>query len=176
MQQKTFFTRKTAWALGALAFASAAAVFAWLPGQNGAPQAEHTAAAGGHAATHQIEVWKDPNCGCCTEWAKRMEGEGFKVVVHNTGNREVREQFGMPQQYASCHTAKVGGYVIEGHTPAADIRRLLAEKPDALGLATPGMPLGSPGMDGDMYQNRKHPYDVLLVAKNGSSSVYQSYR
>ncbi|UOO76898.1 DUF411 domain-containing protein [Neisseria sp. Dent CA1/247] len=177
MKQKLFFTQKTTWVLGTLAVAtSAAVVFALLSEQSGTSQTENAAMAGKHSEPYQIEVWKDPNCGCCAEWAKRMEGSGFKVVVNNTGNREVREKFGMPRQYGSCHTAKVGGYIIEGHTPAADIRRLLKEKPDALGLATPGMPLGSPGMDGEIYQNRKHPYDVLLVAQNGSSKVYQSYR
>ncbi|QMT34502.1 DUF411 domain-containing protein [Conchiformibius steedae] len=128
-----------------------------------------------HQNTGHIEVWKDPNCGCCTEWINHMEKNGFRVTVHNTGNSEIRKSFGMPQNYASCHTAKIDGYIIEGHTPAADVRRLLKEKPDALGLATPGMPLGSPGMDGEMYQDRTQPYDVLLVGKDGSSQVYQSY-
>ena len=81
----------------------------------------------------------------------------------------------MPQQLASCHTASVGGYVIEGHVPARDIQRLLTEKPTALGLAVPGMPIGSPGMDGEVYGGRRDPYQVLLVQKDGSTQVFQSY-
>ncbi len=81
----------------------------------------------------------------------------------------------MPQKYGSCHTALVQGYVIEGHVPAEDIRRLLKERPDALGLAVPSMPLGSPGMDGPAYGGRRHPYQVLLVQKDGSAQVFNSY-
>ena len=81
----------------------------------------------------------------------------------------------MPQQLASCHTASVGGYVIEGHVPARDIKRLLTEKPTALGLAVPGMPIGSPGMDGPEYGGRKDAYAVLLVQRDGSSSVFHKY-
>ena len=82
----------------------------------------------------------------------------------------------MPDALGSCHTAEVAGYAIEGHVPAKEIQRLLREKPKALGLAVPGMPVGSPGMDGAIYQGRKDPYDVLLVAKGGATSIYQSYR
>ncbi len=82
----------------------------------------------------------------------------------------------MPQQFGSCHTAVVGGYVIEGHVPAREIHRLLKDKPQALGLAVPGMPIGSPGMDGPVYGNRKDRYEVLLVARDGSSRVYQVYQ
>ena len=79
-------------------------------------------------------------------------------------------------QFGSCHTALIGGYAIEGHVPAKEIKRLLAEKPKAIGLAVPAMPIGSPGMDGPEYKGRKDPYDVLLIGLNGKSSVYQSYR
>jgi hypothetical protein len=81
----------------------------------------------------------------------------------------------MPEQLGSCHTGLVGGYAVEGHVPAADIRRLLKEKPQAVGLTVPGMPVGSPGMDGRIYGSRRDPYDVLLVQKNGSTRVYASY-
>jgi hypothetical protein len=82
----------------------------------------------------------------------------------------------MPTRYGSCHTARIGGYVVEGHVPAREIRRVLAEKPDAIGIAVPGMPVGSPGMDGPEYGGRRDPYDVVLVLRDGSSRVYASYR
>lgn len=123
-----------------------------------------------------MEVWKDPNCGCCKDWVKHLEQAGFSVRVYDTGNEAKRAALGMPQALGSCHTGVVGGYVIEGHVPARDIQRLLREKPKALGLSVPGMPIGSPGMDGAIYKGRKDPFDVLLVAANGNSTVFQSYR
>jgi len=118
-----------------------------------------------------VEVWKDPSCGCCKDWIAHMENNGFTLTVHDTGNAAARQRLGLPQRLASCHMAQVEGYVLEGHIPAADVRRLLKEKPQALGLAVPGMPLGSPGMDGPVYQGRKDPYDVLLVKKSGADVV-----
>jgi hypothetical protein len=123
-----------------------------------------------------MDVWKDPNCGCCKDWVTHLEQAGFKVRVLDIGNEAARARLGIPSKLGSCHTASVAGYAIEGHVPAKDIQRLLREKPKAMGLAVPGMPVGSPGMDGAIYQGRKDPYDVLLVAINGSSTVYQSYR
>lgn len=122
-----------------------------------------------------MDVWKDPNCGCCKDWIAYLERDGFRVRVHDTGNTAMRQRLGMPMKYASCHTALIGGYVIEGHVNAREIRRLLKEKPAALGLSVPGMPVGSPGMDGPEYGGRQDPYDVVLVQKNGSSRVFQSY-
>ena len=122
-----------------------------------------------------VEVWKSPACGCCKDWIAHMEYKGFAVTAHDTGNNPVRLKLGMPAKLGSCHTALVGGYAIEGHVPARDIRRLLKERPNALGLAVPGMPVGSPGMDGAAYGNRKDPYDVLLVARDGTIKVFQSY-
>ncbi|MDQ3060885.1 MAG: DUF411 domain-containing protein [Pseudomonadota bacterium] len=122
-----------------------------------------------------VEVWKDPNCGCCKDWIAHIEKSGFQVQVHETGNNAVRARLGMPKKLGSCHTALIQGYVIEGHVPASDIRRLLKDKPQALGLAVPGMPVGAPGMDGDAYAGRRDPYDVLLVLKDGSSKVFKSY-
>jgi len=119
-----------------------------------------------NAAKTAVEVWKDPNCGCCVDWIAHMEDSGFTLITHETGNAAKRAELGLPQHLGSCHTAVVEGYVIEGHVPAADIRKLLQDRPDALGLAVPGMPLGSPGMDGPQYQGLKHEYDVLLVTKN----------
>lgn len=122
-----------------------------------------------------IEVWKDPNCGCCKDWISHMKQNGFKARVNETGNNAVRARLGMPQQLGSCHTALVQGYVIEGHVPAQDIQRLLKEKPQALGLAVPGMPIGSPGMDGPAYGGRRDRYEVLLVLKDGSTRVFQRH-
>ena len=122
-----------------------------------------------------VQVWKDPNCGCCKDWMAYLEKNGFTTQVFDTGNTAVRARLGLPQKYGSCHTALVGGYVIEGHVPAREIQRLLKEKPQALGLSVPRMPVGSPGMDGPEYGGRKDPYDVLLVAKDGSATVFQSY-
>lgn len=122
-----------------------------------------------------VQVWKDPNCGCCKDWVAYLEKNGFTSQVFDTGNTAVRARLGLPQKYGSCHTALVGGYVIEGHVPAREIQRLLEEKPQALGLSVPRMPVGSPGMDGPEYGGRKDPYDVLLVAKDGSATVFQSY-
>jgi len=122
-----------------------------------------------------VEVWKDPNCGCCKDWVSHLEAHGFAVKVHETGNTAMRAKLGIPQQLGSCHTALVGGYAIEGHVPAADIRRLLKDRPQAIGLTVPGMPVGSPGMDGKIYGSRRDPYDVLLVRKAGDTSVFASY-
>ncbi len=123
-----------------------------------------------------VEVWKDPSCGCCKDWIKHLEANGFAVRVFETGNTAMRARLGMPAKFGSCHTARVGGYVVEGHVPAREIRRLLQSRPAALGLAVPGMPVGSPGMDGPEYGGRRDPYDVLLVQSAGTSGVFQSYR
>lgn len=128
-----------------------------------------------------MEVWKDPSCGCCKDWIDVMEKAGFVVTVHDVGNSAVRAKLGLPQRLGGCHTALVGGYLVEGHVPAADIRKLLKLKPKALGIAAPGMPIGSPGMDGPEYKGQKDPYDVLLVTKNlmnsdVSTTVFTSYR
>ena len=123
-----------------------------------------------------VEVWKDPSCGCCKDWVAHMQDNGFAVTVHESGNNAVRSRLGLPQKLGSCHTALVGGYLIEGHVPAGDVRKLLAQKPKALGLAVPGMPVGSPGMDGAAYGGRRDPYDVLLVARDGNTRVFSSYR
>lgn len=101
---------------------------------------------------------------------------GVSNLRDDIGNNPVRLKLGMPKQFGSCHTATVGGYVIEGHVPVREIRRLLREKPAAVGLAVPGMPVGSPGMDGPAYNNRQDRYDVLLVARDGSAAIFQTYR
>jgi hypothetical protein len=138
--------------------------------------ARQAAAAKPGTPAPRVEVWKSPTCGCCRDWITYLEREGFVVVTHDTGNTAARRRLGMPDRYGSCHTATVGGYVIEGHVPAADIRRLLAQRPDVLGLAVPNMPVGSPGMDGPIYGNRRDPYDVLSVRRDGTADVFKSYR
>jgi hypothetical protein len=123
-----------------------------------------------------MQVWKAPTCGCCKDWIAILQREGFKVQSFDEGNNAARARFGLPARYGSCHTARIGGYVVEGHVPVREIRRLLAEKPDAIGIAVPGMPVGSPGMDGPEYGGRRDAYDVLLVHRDGSSRVYASYK
>ncbi len=123
-----------------------------------------------------VQVWKDPNCGCCQDWVEHLQKNGFEPIVFDEGNVSARARLGMPRQFGSCHTALVQGYVIEGHVPAADVKRLLDERPSALGLAVPGMPVGSPGMDGAVYGGRRDPYDVLLIQRNGAQSVFSTYR
>ncbi|MEZ5728435.1 MAG: DUF411 domain-containing protein [Burkholderiaceae bacterium] len=140
------------------------------------PPAASTAQDKPAAAAPQVEVWKSPTCGCCKDWIAHLQANGYRVRAHDTGNNAMRARLGLPVKYGSCHTAQVGGYVVEGHVPAREIRRLLAEKPDAIGIAVPGMPVGSPGMDGPAYGGRKDPYDVLLVGRDGGARVFQSYR
>lgn len=122
-----------------------------------------------------VEVWKDPNCGCCHLWVEHLQAHGLQVQVHDVGNTAARKRLGMPEKLGSCHTARVAAYVIEGHVPASDILRLLREKPQALGLAVPGMPIGSPGMDGPEYKGKKDAYAVLLVQRDGSFSTFSRY-
>jgi hypothetical protein len=124
------------------------------------------------AATQAVQVYKSATCGCCEEWVKHLRANGLNVTAHNVANpSDMREKMGMPNRLGSCHTAVVGGYAIEGHVPAAEIKRLLAEKPKAKGLAVPAMPPGSPGMEGPTHM----PYDVLLVRADGSTTVYKHY-
>ena len=125
------------------------------------------------AAAPFVEVWKDPTCGCCKDWIAHLRDAGFSVTAHDTGNAVARAKARIAPQYASCHTALVEGYAIEGHVPAREIQRLLKEKPDAIGLAVPGMVIGSPGME---QGGRVDPYTVLLLHRDGGSSTYAKYR
>lgn len=122
-----------------------------------------------------VEVWKDPSCGCCGDWIKHLQAQGFAVKVNDTGNTAMRKRLGIDIKFGSCHTALVGGYAVEGHVPAREIRRLLKERPAALGLAVPGMPVGSPGMDGPAYGGRRDAYDTLLVQRDGGSQVFRRH-
>ena len=122
---------------------------------------------------NQITVWKNASCGCCHEWVAHLRKNGFEVVTHDVEDTApIRQKFGLPAKFGSCHTARLGSYVVEGHVPAQELRRLLREQPKALGLAVPGMPAGSPGME---MGDTRDAYDVLLVLVDGSSRIYQSY-
>ena len=125
------------------------------------------------SSANQITVWKTPSCGCCHEWVAHLRKSGFEVTTHDVEDTTpVRQKLGLNARFASCHTARLGNYVLEGHVPAKELRRLLREQPKALGLAVPGMPMGSPGME---MGDTRDAYDVLLVMADGSSRVYQSY-
>ena len=128
------------------------------------------------AAQPLVQVWKGPACGCCKDWIAHLQANGFRTQVSDEGNSDARTRLGVALKYGSCHTALVGGYAIEGHVPARDIHRVLKERPNALGLAVPGMPIGSPGMDGPEYGARKDAYEVLLLSRDGSARVFQDYR
>lgn len=117
---------------------------------------------------------QSPTCGCCGLWVEHMQEAGFQVEVRDThALHSVKQELGIPTGKASCHTAEVDGYVVEGHVPAADIKRLPAERPDARGLLLPGMPLGSPGME--TPDGRVQPYTVELLADDGTTSVFQEH-
>jgi hypothetical protein len=170
----------------------AAAALTLLAVACGAPDASESAAAGaapatvasgdvtpvahgGHAATADsmtVTVYKSPTCGCCKAWVDHMREAGFTVVAIDTNDVSgIKHQHGVTGDLGSCHTALVGGYVLEGHVPAADVKRLLAERPKVTGLAVPGMPMGSPGMEG-MYSDK---YDVVAFDRSGGRSVFASY-
>ena len=127
------------------------------------------------AEQSQIEVYKTNSCGCCVAWMNHLDENGFETTGHDMfGGSLVRFKLdnGVPQRMVSCHTGLIDGYVIEGHVPAADISRLLEERPEAVGLAVPKMPLGSPGMD---QGSRRDAYDVFLIYEDGSTEVFASY-
>lgn len=123
-----------------------------------------------------IEVWKSPTCSCCGKWVEHLEANGFAVKAKNTSPAmldRIKRQAGIEEKLASCHTGLIDGYAIEGHVPAADIKRLLEERPDAVGLTVPNMPLGSPGME--QPDGKTEPYDVLLVKKDDSTEIFASH-
>ena len=121
-----------------------------------------------HAAT--MTVYKSPSCGCCAKWVEHVEKHGFAVTVVPTADMmALKEKLGVPDAAMSCHTTKVGGYVVEGHVPAADIKRLLAQKPKARGIAVAGMPMGSPGME---HGDHRQPYSTVLIKNDGTTSLF----
>ncbi len=145
-------------ALVAVIGAVAASVLTWLDANRPAPGPE------------VLVVYKRATCDCCAKWVTHLEQAGFEVQIHNESDLDVRQAaFGVPQPLRACHTAVVGGYLVEGHVPAQDIRRLLAEKPQARGIAVPDMPIGSPGME---MGERRDPYSTLLFQTDGQSIVF----
>lgn len=124
------------------------------------------------SAATQVQVYKTPTCGCCGNWVQHLRTNGFQVSVKDVPDTtEYRHKFGVPDSLTSCHTAVVEGYALEGHVPAAEVQRILRERPKAKGLAVPGMPMGSPGMEAA----RTQPYNVMLIDATGKASVYASY-
>ena len=121
-----------------------------------------------------VEVYKDPSCGCCSKWIDHLRSHGFTAKVIDTDKiDEIKTSRGVPQKARSCHTAIVGGYVVEGHVPAADIQRLLKERPAVVGIAVPGMPIGSPGME--VPGTKAQAFDVIAFSKDGSTRVFASH-
>ena len=124
------------------------------------------------AAAQVLEVAKTPTCGCCDAWVRHMAEAGFDVLPRNLDSsalNRLKIAAGIVPETASCHTAMVEGYVVEGHVPAEDVRRLLAERPDAVGIAVPGMPIGSPGME---MGDETEPYEVLLIRRDGATETF----
>lgn len=119
-----------------------------------------------------VKVYKSPTCGCCGKWVAHMKASGFEVVTHDVNDVTPHKQrLGVPLAMGSCHTAEVAGYLIEGHVPASDVKRLLAENPKAKGLVSPGMPQSAPGMD----MPGKQPYEIALVQLDGSTTTYAKH-
>lgn len=122
-----------------------------------------------------IEVFKTAACGCCHDWIVHLKDAGFAVTAQDLeydALADLKQMAGVPEGLVSCHTGRIAGYVIEGHVPAADIRRLLVERPDAIGLSVPGMPIGSPGMG---PEDQREAYDVILIGRDGAANVFASY-
>ncbi len=120
-----------------------------------------------------MTVWESPSCGCCGNWVKHMENAGFKVKTENVANLDmVKKLAGIPKNLQSCHTSTVGGYKVEGHVPAADVKRLLKLRSKVEGIAVPGMPSGSPGMENGQHD----PYHVLSFTSDGKTQVFSSYK
>tara|TARA_B100001123_G_scaffold445611_1_gene597665 strand:- start:1419 stop:1874 length:456 start_codon:yes stop_codon:yes gene_type:complete len=127
------------------------------------------------ASPTRLEVFKSPTCGCCSAWVDHITRAGFDAVARDVDQETlwtIKGRAGVTPELSSCHTAFIDGYFIEGHVPASDVQRLLSERPDALGLTVPGMPIGSPGME---MGNQRDAYDTLLVTRDGSIEVFERY-
>lgn len=139
------------------------------PDDTGTAPARMAAGAPAEHVAESLVVYKSPTCECCQRWVEHMRSNGFRVVVHDVADvAPVKRQHGIGDELGSCHTALVGGYVLEGHVPAADVKRLLRERPSIAGLAVPGMPAGSPGME----VGRVDRYDVLALQRDGAPTVF----
>lgn len=142
-----------------------------------APHAQQKAAPQKPAAAPAMHVYKTPTCGCCSKWVEHMRGAGFTVTAEDISHEQlqaVKTKLGVPVSMNSCHTARVAGYVVEGHIPADTVKRMLKEKPKAIGIAVPGMPIGSPGME--VPGRGVQPYEVLTFDKSGSTRVFASIK
>jgi hypothetical protein len=125
------------------------------------------------AQAAQLTVHKSPYCGCCAKWIEHVEKHGFTVKIIDTEDMAgVKKRLGVPDKVASCHTTQAGGYFIVGHVPAADIKRLLAQKPRAAGISVPGMPMGSPGME---HGGHRQPYATILVQRDGTTKLFAQH-
>ena len=129
------------------------------------------------AAGPKVEVFKTATCGCCSKWVEHLKAEGFDATYKDIDQAEldkVKAKYGVPRDAHSCHTALVGSYVVEGHVPASEIKRLLKERPSVVGIAVPGMPLGSPGME--VSGVKPHPYNVISIDRQGRTQVFSTIR
>jgi len=166
--------RKTAvlWALGLTSLLLAGCNNATEPSASNT--ASSTVAQNGNQTMPEVVMYKPPTCDCCTGWAEHLQRAGFKVVVHKRDDMDViKARHGVSRKLASCHTAIVDGYVIEGHVPAEDVARLLKERPDVVGLTAPGMPQKAPGMQTPGLPARG--YDVLAFDKSGATTLFHRY-
>jgi hypothetical protein len=131
------------------------------------------AACSARAKAATITVYKSPYCGCCTGWVEHLRATGFEPVVQDVDDLgPLAAKLGIPKQARSCHTGVIAGYFVEGHVPSTDIRKLLNQRPSARGIAVPGMPIGSPGME---QEERRDPYDTLLIGTDGQSRIFTSH-
>ena len=120
-----------------------------------------------------VTVYKSPTCQCCAKWITHLEENGFSVKTSDMANmQQIKSRFNVPRELSSCHTAVVGGYVVEGHVPANDIKQMLVNQPQVAGLTVPGMPVGSPGME---QGSRQDPYNVLTFTKEGRTTIFEQY-
>lgn len=168
---------RTAWIAGGLGIAAVvaigAAVFAWR--SSDAPhQASATSATMAGSDLPVVDVYKTPTCGCCSKWVDHLREEGFEVRTTDMRDlTDIKASHGVPEHLASCHTGLVAGYVLEGHVPGEDVQRLLEERPAIAGLAVPGMPIGSPGME--IPGSEAQPYEVIAFRNDGSTQVFATH-
>lgn len=168
MNRRSFTSRLIA--VGLVSTAVATTGCALTPTSNAQPG---TTVAEPVAMTSEITVFRSPTCGCCGQWIEHMEAAGFTVTDNVTEDMTaIKAQYGVPADLASCHTTIAAGYVIEGHVPAADVQRLLAEKPEVAGIAVPGMPIGSPGMESG---DRVEPYTVFSFTESGETAAFAEH-
>lgn len=156
--RRNYFGQSQKWIIGTVSIVLVG-VLVWLPKEN-------------QAGFSEVTVYKSPTCGCCGKWINHMKENGFKVITHNRQEmNQIKQEYGVDYKLRSCHTAVVEDYVLEGHIPAEDIRRLLKERPAVDGLAVPGMPAGSPGME----SKNEDPYEVIAFTKGKKNAIYERH-